>query len=386
MILSMFKIIIATLLSILIAFSSMGARAETPGVPAWDKDVYAAYVGNRSRLLRILTLGLAPPPRCEITFDETLAQAFAMLEANSGFDVEGTANSLPDIFYYHRWLVKLLPDFFYNLRDNWMAKGDAWQEAGDGSLMVLYRLLGVSAAMPVQVHIAAERSESDPDEYAVIIYLTYADGSLRFFNTFSTYNTSTGEFGENNGIGGLGYNFNIKKSWAYTTGDPFQRKLGYIKFYDDMLLQTSDMVNVDTVRLKFPWRGKDWMLQLWKGRYFTTTGGEVGLYNKPQSRLVEFYDAAADDERIGMSFKITAHDESGDIVLIDRPVQNHWWMTGFAVREYLYTPERITLETEIVPADEEMKLGLIAALNREAAKGVLTYTEQESDASLMVRW
>jgi len=378
MILSMVSILLSTMIGFFTAFGGMGARAEAPGVLAWDQAYYEANYTSLPLL-----------PRFTVEFDEPLLEAFEGLKEESGFDVTGVVNSFPDIFALHRWMVNLFPGLIYDLRDNWMLKGDSYEgEGGDGARMVLYRLLGASVAMPVKARFVAVNDREDPDDYLINLRLTYADGSEKEFTTYSRYNAVTGDFGEFNGVGGLGYNMAFKSEYgpyAYTTDDSWQRGLGYMKLYDDLLLQGTNMANLVTVRLKFPYAGKDWMLQLWKGRYFVTTGGEVGLYNKPPSRLIEFYDCAADEERVGMSFKVTAHDKGEDITLIDIPGRIHWWVTGFAVQKYLYTADKLTLETEIVPIDEAMKQALIGALDREAANNVLSYTET-AQGGLLITW
>ncbi|MCL2105650.1 MAG: DUF4474 domain-containing protein [Oscillospiraceae bacterium] len=374
MILSMLSMILSTLLSLLTAFSGMGARAEAPGVPVWDQTYYEANY----KPVRLA-------PRFEVIFDEPLLQAFDGLKEETGFDIVGVVNSFPDIYHFHRWMVRAFPGFFYDWADNWLAKGNSY-EGIDGSRMVLYRLVGTAAAMPVRARFTADPIDWSPNSYAIRLELGYEDGSVRDFPTYSVYNAETGEFGEENGVSGLGYNFIFgDKNYAYTTLNPFQRGLGYMKLYDDLLLQTNKSVNVETVRLKFPYEGKDWMLQLWKGRYFITTGAEIGIYNKPPSRLVEFYNAVTDEERVEMSFKLTVNDNGAQNVLIDRPLTLQWWMTGFAVRRYLYTPDKLTLETEIVPTDEAMKDALIASLKKEEAKGSLTYTES-AEGTLLIVW
>jgi len=375
---SFLGIILATALSLLTAFSGMGARAEVLGVPAWD---HAYYTANHVAM-RLL-------PRFKIEFDEPLREAFEDMKDESGLDVIGIINSVPDVFALHRWMAVLFPGFVYNLRDTWMAKGDSYEgEGGDGGRMVLYRALGTMVAMPVKARFVAVQDRPDePENYVVNLRMTYADGSEKEFTTYSRYDAVTGEFGEYNGIAGLGYNLHFGGeygTYTTTTDDSWQRSLGYMKLYDNLVAKT-DAANLTTVRLKFPYAGKDWMLQLWKGRYFVTTGAEIGLYNKPPSRLFEFYDAASDAERVGMSFKLTAHDNGEDITLINLPVRTHWWLTCFAVRKQIYTPDKLTLETEIVPIDTAMKDALLGALDREMANNVLTYSEADSGA-LLIKW
>lgn len=361
---------ISAFISLIIMFSNVGAAAEKYDTPMWN--------GPKK-------IGLGLTPRFTITYDETLTEMFEGLEAASGFRVQDVTSSLPDFYFFHRWLVGIFPDFFYGQRESLVAKGNTLS----GFNMAIYRLLGLSVAMPAEVRFFADQIP-DTERYRVFMRFIYDDGSERELNTNSIYNKETGDFGEKGGVGGLGYNINLMDSYAYTNASSFQRTLGYCKLYDDLLLRTTKMVNVTTMRLKFPYEGKKWMLQLWKGRYFMTTGGEIGLYNMPANRWIEFYDCATDEELIGMSFRLTAHDSGQDIVLVERESIDHWWMTGFAIRSQVYTSERLTLETIITPADEAMREGLLTALAGQAAKGALTYdpapAEAVNELSILIRW
>jgi hypothetical protein len=268
-----------------------------------------------------------------------------------------------------------------------LAAGDAYAAAGEGQKKGQSRVLGSLVAMPQKAFIRAEEHENEPGVYTIMMDLTYGDGSVATLDTSIIYDANYKRFhdGEWSGIAGVGYNFNMgdgSSMYAYTTSHPFQRELGYMKLYDDLLLQTSDMVNITTQRIKFEYAGKEWMLQLWKGRYFITSAGEVGIYHKPLSRLVDFYDAAPDEDRIGMSFKLTAHDDAGDIVLVDRPMMNHWWMTGFALQKKIYLSDRLTLETTIQPKDADMMAALVA----ELARLNMNYTVADDGATVDIAW
>ena len=357
MILSFLYTALSTLLSVAVAFASAGKAAETPGTPTWNA---AAYT----------TFGPASAPRYDITFDEVFTEAFGQLTDETGFDFPAIAAGLPDFFHYQRWMAKLFPGFFYGLRDDWLANENGWA------------IVGIIAGMPEKLRLKAEPIEDRPGEYRALLEMTCADGSVAVYDTEAVYNADTGDLSAYKGIFNLGFNVNFKEKWAYTAYDPPMRSLGYMKLYDDVLLQNR-AINADTVRLKFPYQGQDWMLQLWKGRYFNTTGGEVGLYHKPTSRLFEFYDTAS-SERIGISFEI--HVKGTGQPLIVRPVENHWWMTGFAMDRALYLPGQITLKTEIVPADEVMMQGLLGALEREAAGAGISYTQSDDGTRLFIVW
>ena len=366
--------------------SARAAIAEIPGVSEIAPDIapsegedwnLSSYLEKADRLAELpnkLSFGLLPENRFQLEFDETMGKMFADMEALTGFDAMAVASSWPDMYYTSRWLYDLFPYLFNYTRDFILDKADEYEKS-DWNRMAVYRVLGPAVGMPTKVKIFAKRNQHGPGLHECCLEMTYADGSVRQIETKATYNEKEGyvyhDWDAPQGIAGLGYNMNLKEGWAYTSSNTWQRQLGYMKLYDDALLKSSDMVYVDTVRLKFPYQGMDWMLQLWKGRYFITTGGEIGIYNKPKDRLIEFYDAANDGQRVHMSYRIRLK-ETGKL-LVDRPLTYHWWMTGFSVRPKVYGSKQITLETEIVPKDKEMLEGLCAALDKEAKGAGATY-------------
>ena len=379
------KMMISTLISLVVVISSTGAYAETSGSPMWDSEAYAARVNSRNFIPRLLTLGLYPPPALAIEFDEVLTGVFDDMEETSGFVIQDFMEaSIPDVFRYNRWLVSLFPGMYYGWRDNLLARGDAAQEAGDWDMAAIQRVLGLAVAMPVKVSFFTV--PANYDEYEIFMRMYYEDGSDRAISTHSYYNRATGHLGEPNGVAGLGYNVNLAQSYAYTINHSWQRALGYTVLYDIVALDTNDTVTVETVRLKFPYQGRDWMLQLWKGRYFLTSGAEIGLYNKPASRFIDFYDCATDEERIVMDMAVIAHcDHYGDIEIITRDRDLYWWVTGFGIRRYIYTADQMTVITNVFPTDAEMMAGMRAALDAHVADGTLTY-EVTEEGALLITW
>ena len=76
--------------------------------------------------------------------------------------------------------------------------------------------------------------------------------------------------------------------------------------------------------------GKNWLIQCWKGRYGITTGAEIGVYNKEAGSSRSIYSTVTDDERLELGMVV--HDKTK--LLFERPVQTHWWMTGFLLNYY----------------------------------------------------
>ena len=84
------------------------------------------------------------------------------------------------------------------------------------------------------------------------------------------------------GVGLVGYGYDMNAKVFYATGEGFQREFGYAEMYDVAAVIAT--MPLDTTRIKFTYAGKDWMVQLWKGFYgFVFAGCEVGFYNRPHT-------------------------------------------------------------------------------------------------------
>lgn len=159
------------------------------------------------------------------------------------------------------------------------------------------------------------------------------------------------------GLFAFGYDFDIKQLMLYAPADTWQRNLGFCKLYDIL----GPMLNYDllTKRIKFQYDGLDWMIQIWKGRYMITMGGEIGLYNKPEDRTVEFYDCAGDKYLMPISMTVL----KGDDVILTKKMENCWWQTGFAFRPF-YLPELLTLKGTIVFPNGVMRDAFTQAIDK----------------------
>jgi len=151
----------------------------------------------------------------------------------------------------------------------------------------------------------------------------------------------------------------------YTERDPWQKQFGFNPLMD--MVSPFIQLVYGTVRLKFtydyvfqlyedgPNRGKvmycdvaqqpiyqtdsngnripkDWMIQLWKGRYgFVLLGAEIGIYTKPITRAAVHYDAALQEEEIIMTIGAYQHNFATGHTqyLFTRGPQTTWWITGF---------------------------------------------------------
>ncbi|MDR3314118.1 MAG: DUF4474 domain-containing protein [Oscillospiraceae bacterium] len=83
---------------------------------------------------------------------------------------------------------------------------------------------------------------------------------------------------------------------------------------------------------------KDWMVQLWKGRYgLVMLGGEMGVYTKPSTQTSEHYYSAVAEEELIMAMDVYQHDfvKGTTKKLFTRGPESAWWLTGFVPGSYL---------------------------------------------------
>lgn len=154
--------------------------------------------------------------------------------------------------------------------------------------------------------------------------------------------------GNNAGLLGIGFDFDVAQQIFYTPINPWQRNFGFCELYDAGAPFTGMFYN--TVRFKFNYAGKDWLIQVWKGQYGITTGGELGVYNKPANRETEFYDCASDEDMLNMGFTLSKKDVGE---LFTRKMQKHWWQTGFVVL-MATPPSALAMACNVDMKDAEM--------------------------------
>lgn len=141
----------------------------------------------------------------------------------------------------------------------------------------------------------------------------------------------------------------------------FRRSLGYCEAYDKAAPYAA--MDFDTVRVKFRYKNLDWMVQMWKGQYGPSIGCEIGVYHKPTTRMIEFYDCATDENSLYMEASLY---RKGKFVF-RMPYTYYWWAAAFdpgmldnvSDRSELNVVARITLK------DKEMCAAFVNALQKQ---------------------
>ena len=130
-----------------------------------------------------------------------------------------------------------------------------------------------------------------------------------------------------------GFSYNKKGKYFYSKVNCWQRKFGYNNLYD----YGSRVVNCNILWIKSYFNAKNhsnkkkkWRIELWKGNYGVTMGGEIGLYYKKESSKVPHYEAVSNSDMMKMSYKLTYRTLKGKTKkIIERKETRHWWLNGF---------------------------------------------------------
>lgn len=152
-----------------------------------------------------------------------------------------------------------------------------------------------------------------------------------------------------------GFRYDRNQQIFYSEDQSWQRNFGFTPFYDAAAAFTG--MYYDTMRLKFNYADKDWMIQIWKGRYGITTGGEMGVYYKAPEQEENFYNCVPDEEMITMSFALY----KGDELYMTRGPEPHWWLTGFKLFDMI-APGDLTMHASFFMDDAGMADALEASL------------------------
>ncbi len=215
-------------------------------------------------------------------------------------------------------------------------------------------------------------TQTDTYKYAVSSYILVSGQKVSsekcesvsvFFKTENkSNNIYTGRM-EKKGV--FGYLYDPAENCFYTSADPWQRVVGYNSIFD--IAAPMSLIGFDTVRLRFEYENKDWMIQLWKGQYgLVFYGAEVGVYTKPKDRQMMHYDAASDSDMLKMSMtfheKKTALGQSRWVKVFSRPYGSYWWCTGFVPGNRYGQYSNMKLEMRITMKDYDMLSGVTQAL------------------------
>ena len=183
-------------------------------------------------------------------------------------------------------------------------------------------------------------------------------------------NNGTGDPTFDKAIDICGYAYDPNQDIFYSKMDAWQRDFGYCRLYDETASPMGMVIDCEPIY--FVYSGKRWLIEMWKGQYDLTTGGEVGVYTTEGPDLnIEnvfngtFYNCASSADMLNMSYSLKKNDE----ILFTRK-DKHWWLTGFKLGEFAQ-PSELSMDIDITLKDQEMCTIFVKALEE------IGYTEDE---------
>lgn len=345
---------------------------EENGYPAITTEQYLKIAGTITTVNRILTGQIInPKEHFNVTVDALISEISDYALERTGFDLEEIMHRLPNISKPADLIVNTFNIDTAALREEIFAIRDEYDAQGDHTRGALFHFIGVYMSVIELCEIYTIPVEGNPDLREIVLRFTFKDGGQNVTHVGIVINTVTGECSnwDNTGMAGMGFNFNIAELTMYATVDCWMRNFGFCLFYDVIAGSMPLFFNYNTRRFKFDYAGKEWMIQIWKGNYIITNGAEVGLYSRDASKWGTFYNCASDEEMLEMSMQVCA----GEKVLVNKPLQKHWWINGFNLSGRMYFPSTLTLKFSIVMPDEEMLSAFCESIDNHYRKDV-SYT------------
>lgn len=186
------------------------------------------------------------------------------------------------------------------------------------------------------------------------------------------------------------YKYDPEGNYYYTDDkECWQSNFGFNEAYDR--LAVVGVIYYDTVRTKFTYGGKEWLIQIWKGQYgYYFVGGEVGVYTRPIGKKGTAYSCASQEDwlKMEMTFLWDETKTGNYEPELTRPYTDYWWCTGFVVGfeadESLITREQFRLISHITFKDTEMANAFCKAFEANGFKRVAKLNNNVKDTFVQV--
>ncbi len=349
------------------------------GYPAMSMEKIVGIMKGINKIIGFFTGQKRSDDSFVVTVDSLCGEVTNYIYEQSGFDFEQVLNNMPDMNAPINMLVQTFDIDTAYLKKHFYEKRDQYRAEGNTLLDWMCHFLGMYVSIIDVCELYADVT-SDPDVVAIKLRVVTKDGQEERLRSGILLNTKTGEcYSESgNGLLSLGFDYSIAELALYGVVDSWLRNFGFCVFYDIVANSMPTIFRYVTRRIKFEYGGKDWMVQLWKGNYMFTNGGEVGFYNREPGKIGTYYDCAGLDEMLNVSMQLT----HGDKILVDKPTQRHWWITGFNMSGTMYLPKSLTLSFTIEMPDEEMLKAFCAAVDKHYMRD-MSYTVDGLNVSVV---
>lgn len=183
------------------------------------------------------------------------------------------------------------------------------------------------------------------------------------------------------------YKYDPDGNYYYTDDkNAWQSNFGFNEGYDSMAPVT--MMYYDTVRTKFVYDNKEWLIQTWKGQYgYAFVGGEVGVYTRKTGSSGSHFNCAKEEDwlKMEMCFMWDEYQTGEYRPVFNRPYTDYWWCTGFVVGfDGGVNRHQFRLVTRITFKDTEMANAFCEAFEKNGFRRVSSLTRDDIDCFVQV--
>lgn len=159
----------------------------------------------------------------------------------------------------------------------------------------------------------------------------------------------------------VGYAYHPVKDIFYARNDSWQGDYGYGHLYDAMA--TAFHIVIDCEPVYFEFDNKTWLVELWKGQYGITTGGEVGLYAaktlvREEDRKKVIFEKVKDEDMLFVECRIFQGME-----LLLSMEKKTWWLAAFRIGRCV-SPRDLIMQVRITFQNKGMQLAFCEALEK----------------------
>ncbi|WP_167958876.1 DUF4474 domain-containing protein [Anaerosporobacter faecicola] len=143
-----------------------------------------------------------------------------------------------------------------------------------------------------------------------------------------------------------GFLYNEKYDYFTTIKNCKRREYGACRLYDECAAPMGIIIDLETIY--FDYNDKHWLIQLQKGQYGLSCGGEISVYQTKSPSLFipgyfhgTFYDSNTDDEELLLSYSIM---REKDVFLTNKG--STWCLNSFRLGSFS-EPEALTMHIRI---------------------------------------
>ncbi len=297
----------------------------------------------------------------DITLDAATQEICDRIKAESNLDIEKLVTNLPDLNNPIIFLNTVFHVDTAAFRNRMYEIRDEYSEQQNYAMSLLFYFVGAYFSGFEKCDITLEPcGEDKPGIYEFALNIVYASGEEKLM-TGAFYNAATGEFfgDDQRGIATVGFNFNINDMLIYAPINCWMRNFGFCLEYD-LFCYATPFFRYQTRRFKFDYAGREWMIQVWKGKYVIANGAEVGVYNRDKNKIGSYYDCAENEDLLKLSLDLY----HGDELLFSLAEENHWWANGFKLMRNACSADELTMKFTVEMKDAGMLEAFCDALDR----------------------